>query len=220
MTEREGRHRPTIRPARRLAISAVVALLGLGILSDRIHATASDATEPVQGFYDTLLSTMRSAQSLGPGGRYAKLEPVVLGTFDIPYMTRVAVGPSWAALPAAKQQELIQSFGRYITATWADRFDGYSGEKLEVTGERPYSAAVLVDTRIVKSDGEPVSMNYLMRRDGGAWRIADIYLTGTISELAMRRSEFSAVLRSEGVDGLIALLNRKAGTLGSVAPPS
>src|ERR1700730_8503670 len=247
MTEREGQHPPTHDPApfscfadnidigaraqetivrqlnnrpRRLATSALVALLGLGILSDRAGAAASDAAEPVRGFYDTLLSTMQKGQSLGQGGRYAKLEPVVLGTFDIPYMTRMAVGASWAALPPAKQQELTQSFGRYITATWADRFDGYSGEKLEVTGELPYSAAVLVDTRIVKSDGEPVSINYLMRRNGGAWRIADVYLTGTISELATRRSEFSSVLRNQGVDGLIAVLNRKAGTMGSVAARS
>ena len=137
MTEREGQHPPTHDPApfscfadnidisaraqetivrqlnnrpRRLATSALVALLGLGILSDRAAAAASDATEPVRGFYDTLLSTMQNGQSLGQGGRYAKLEPVVLGTFDIPYMTRMAVGASWAALPPAKQQELTQSF--------------------------------------------------------------------------------------------------------------
>src|SRR5260221_7463825 len=129
-------------PSRRVAISALAALLGLGILCDRAGAAGSDAAEPVRGFYDTLLSTMQNGQSLSQGGRYAKLEPVVLGTFDIPYMTRMAVGASWAALPPAKQQELTQSFGRYITATWADRFDGYSGEKLEVTGELPYSTAV------------------------------------------------------------------------------
>jgi phospholipid transport system substrate-binding protein len=216
MTERDQQH----RPATRLAIPALVTLLGLGILSAPAVAAGSEAAAPVQGFYDTLLSTMRDGPSLGQGGRYAKLEPVVLGAFDVPYMTRVAVGPSWATLPPAKQQELIQSFGRYITATWADRFDSYSGEKLEVTGERPYSTAMLVDTRIVKSDGGAVDIDYLMRRDGDAWRIADVYLSGTVSELATRRSEFSSVMRREGVDGLIAVLNRKAATIGSVAAPS
>jgi phospholipid transport system substrate-binding protein len=216
MTERDQQH----RPATRLAIPARVTLLGLGILSAPAVAAGSEAAAPVQGFYDTLLSTMRDGPSLGQGGRYARLEPVVLGAFDVPYMTRLAVGPSWATLPPAKQQELIQSFGRYITATWADRFDSYSGEKLEVTGERPYTSAMLVDTRIVKSDGGAVDIDYLMRRDGDAWRIADVYLSGTVSELATRRSEFSSVMRSEGVDGLIAVLNRKAATIGSVAAPS
>lgn len=201
-----------IRTARRLALSAMAAaLLALGTAASTGAAAAgSGAAEPVRGFYDVLLRTMQQGERLGQGGRYAALEPVVRRSFDIPYMTRVAFGSSWSSLPDAKRQQLTEAFGRYITATWADRFDSYSGEKLEVGGERPYGAAVLVDTRIVKADGEPVSINYLMRRDGDAWRIGDVYLTGTISELATRRSEFSSVLRSQGVDGLIDALNRKA----------
>jgi phospholipid transport system substrate-binding protein len=189
----------------------MAALLALGIaISGGVAAAGSGAAEPVRGFYDALLHTMKQGERLGQDGRYAALEPVVRRSFDIPYMTRVAVGSSWSTLSDAKRQQLTEAFGRYITATWADRFDSYSGEKLEIGGERPYGAAVLVDTRIVKPDGEPVSINYLMRRDAGAWRIGDVYLTGTISELATRRSEFSAVLRRHGVDGLIDALNRKA----------
>lgn len=204
-----------IRLARRTALSAMAAaVLALGIAGSAGAAPAgAGAAEPVRGFYDTLLHTMQQGDKLGQSGRFAALEPVVRRSFDIPYMTRMAVGPSWSTLSDAKRQQLTEAFGRYITATWADRFDSYSGEKLEVGGERPYGAAVLVDTRIVKSDGEPVSINYLMRRDGDGWRIADVYLTGTISELATRRAEFSSVLRSQGVDGLIDALNRKAPTV-------
>jgi ABC-type transporter MlaC component len=57
---------------------------------------------------------------------------------------------SWAATPELKQHQVAEAFGRYITATWTDRFDSYSGEKLEVTGEQPYAAGNLVHTRIVK----------------------------------------------------------------------
>ncbi len=200
-----------MRIARHFALSAMAALLALGIAASAGAAAASSgAAEPVRSFYDVLLSTMKQGERLGQDGRYAALEPIVRRSFDIPYMTRIAVGPSWSSLPDAKRQQLTEAFGRYITATWADRFDSYSGEKLEVDGERPYGASVLVDTRIVKPDGEPVSINYLMRRDGDAWRIGDVYLTGTISELATRRSEFSSVLRRQGVDGLIDALNRKA----------
>jgi phospholipid transport system substrate-binding protein len=52
-----------------------------------------------------------------------------------------------------------------------------------------------------------------MRQNGGVWRIADVYLDGTISELATRRSEFAAILRSRGIDGLIEKLNTKANSL-------
>ncbi|HKW52563.1 MAG TPA: ABC transporter substrate-binding protein [Stellaceae bacterium] len=201
-----------IRLARRAALSALAGLLALGIAASAGAAAAdtSGAITPVRGFYDTLLYTMQQGDKLGQSGRFAALAPVVQRTFDIPYMTRMAVGPSWSSLSDAKRQQVTEAFGRYITATWASRFDSYSGEKLEVGGAKPYGVSQLVETRIVKSDGEPVSINYLMRRDGDAWRIGDVYLTGTISELATRRAEFTSVLRSQGVDGLIDALNRKA----------
>lgn len=184
------------------------------------RAQAADAAATVRGFYDVLLSTMRDGPQLGQRGRYAKLEPVILKVFDVPYMTRKAVGASWSVTPDAKRHQAADAFGRYIAATWAGRFDSYSGEKLEVTGGQAYGAGVLVHTRIVKSNGEPVAIDYLMRRNREAWQIADVYLTGTISELAARRSEFSSILRTQGSDGLIAVLNHKAGMLVSSTPPS
>jgi phospholipid transport system substrate-binding protein len=208
-----------INPARMLAQLAVAAALAFGILSEPV-AAAPEAAQSVRSFYEALLSTMKSGTNLGQRGRYAALEPVVLKTFDIPYMTRMAVGPSWATLPEAKQQQLTEAFARYVTASWADRFDSYAGEKLEVMGERPYASAVLVDTRIVKSNGEPVTINYVMRHNGDLWQVADVYLSGTISELATRRSEFSSVLRDQGVDGLIAAINRKASNAAPTAARS
>jgi phospholipid transport system substrate-binding protein len=53
----------------------------------------------------------------------------------------------------------------------------------------------------------------MMRQEGGGWLVSDIYLDGTISEIATRRSEFAAIVRSQGVDGLVAALNRKADML-------
>ena len=148
------------------------------------------------------------------------MEPVVGRVFDLPYMTRMAVGRSWAATPEAKQRQLAEAFGRYVTATWADRFDSFSGEQLEVVGADSYGGGVLVHTRIVKSSGEPVAIDYLMRQNGDAWRVADVYLTGTISELATLRAEFSAILRGQGIDALIAALNRRAGIVGTAALPA
>jgi phospholipid transport system substrate-binding protein len=82
-----------------------------------------------------------------------------------------------------------------------------------VTGEQPNSSGVMVNSQIVKADGDPVNVDYLMRRNGEGWLISDIYLDGAISEVATRRSEFGAIIRTQGVDGLIAALNRKADIL-------
>jgi phospholipid transport system substrate-binding protein len=190
----------------------VAACLVLAALIEPCSAAAT-ATDTIRSFYDVLLSVMRNASSLGPKGRFDRLEPAIGQTFDLPYMTRVAVGAAWVKMPQAKQDEVTRAFERQITATYADRFDGYSGQRLEVTGEQPRASGAIVDSRIVKSDGTSVDIRYLMRQDAGRWRVADVYLSGSISELATRRSEFTSILERDGIDGLIAALNNKADTL-------
>ena len=108
---------------------------------------------------------------------------------------------------------MTDSFGRYISAIYADRFDSYNGQKLEVTGEQAAPYGVIVKSQIIKANGEPVEVDYMMRDGSGGWLISDIYVDGTISEVATRRSEFAAILRKDGIDGLIAALNRKADIL-------
>src|SRR5919109_3557635 len=105
-------------------------------------------------------------------------------------MTRLAIGPTWETLAPAQQQRLIAAFAHYVAATYADQFDTYSGEQLQVAGERPRGADLMVQTRIVKANGETTRLDYLMRQG----RISDVYLDGTISQLAVHRSEFHSIL--------------------------
>jgi len=193
--------------------AALAAGFGLAMLSYPVHASPATGGDTVQGLYDALLGTMKNGRTLGQSGRFTQLEPVIRRSFDIPTMARLSVGPSWANLSEAQRQEIIDSFGRYIAAIYADRFDSYAGQKLQVTGEQPNPGGVMVKSQIVKANGEPVKVDYVMRRNGEGWLISDIYLDGAISEVATRRSEFAAIIRSEGVDGLIAALNRKADML-------
>lgn len=180
----------------------------------------SEPQDVVRSFYGVLLGTMRDGPMLGQSGRYARLAPVVDRTFDIPTMTRLAIGPAWATLSPAQQQQILGAFDHYVAATYADRFDSYSGEQLQVTGERPNGADVIVQTKIIKSNGEETRLDYLMRQDQGLWRISDVYLDGTISQLAVHRSEFHSILQRQGVDGLVMALNRKVDLLRSVARSS
>lgn len=176
-------------------------------------ATAPGPSDVVGHFDDALLDMMRNAAALGIKGRYQKLEPVVLATFDVPFMTRLSIGPLWAKASPDEKQRAAKSFTRYITATYANRFDDYSGEKFEVLGEQRLKHGTLVRTQIVKSDGEKVAINYVLHDNDTAWQIRDIYLSGTISELATRRSDFNSTLRSGGIEALIERLNKKADDL-------
>jgi phospholipid transport system substrate-binding protein len=193
--------------------AAFAAGLTLSALSYPVHAAPSSGGDTVQGLYDALLNTMKNGRTLGQSGRFMRLAPVIRSTFDIATMARLSVGSSWAGLSEAQRQQVSESFGRYISAIYADRFDSYDGQKLEVTGEQPGPAGVMVKSQIIKASGEPVKVDYMMRRNGESWLISDIYLDGAISEVATRRSEFATILKNEGIDGLITALNRKADML-------
>ena len=205
--------KPRIQNSPAWKAAALAAGIGLAMLSSPCHAATATGGDTVQGLYDALLGTMKNGRTLGQSGRFTQLEPVIRRSFDIPAMARLSVGPTWANLSEAQRGQLIESFGRYISAIYADRFDNYAGQKLQVTGEQPSAAGLMVKSQIVKANGEPVKVDYMMRHSGDSWLISDIYLDGAISEVATRRSEFGAILKNDGVDGLIAALNRKADLL-------
>jgi phospholipid transport system substrate-binding protein len=201
--------RSMIRKERIIAIATLALGLGFGMPSPQANAMGQ---QNVQALYSTLMTTMQSGPSLGARGRYQQIAPVIRQVFDIPYMTRLAVGPEWARLDATQQQQVTQAFENYVIAIYAERFDKYSGERLQVTGEQASTGGTIVTTQIVKSNGEPVSVNYLIRQNG---QIGDVYVDASISELATRRSEFASIMRSQGINGLIAMLNNKAATLAA-----
>lgn len=176
-------------------------------------APSSDPTGVVRNFYGVLLDIMQHSAALGPKGRYQKLEPVVLATFDVPFMARLSVGPAWTRLPVEQKRRAVQAYSRYIAATYASRFDAYAGEQLQVLGQQQIKHGTLIRTQIIKSNGEPVAINYVVHDNDIAWQIRDIYLSGAISELATHRSEFAMILRTSGIDGLIDSLNKKADDL-------
>ena len=197
----------------KLAWSSVVLAALLMLISPSARATSPGPVDVIRQFYVQLQDVMQHATTLGARGRYQKLEPIVLRMFDVPYMARLSIGPSWARLATDQKRRVAQAYGRYLTALYATRFDGYSGERFEVLGEQQIKHATMIKTRIVKSNGEPVSINFVMHDNDIAWQARDVYLDSAISEVATRRSEFNAVLRSSGIDALIASLNKKADEL-------
>ena len=132
--------------------------------ASRVHWLTHETNAVARSLYDTLLITMKDGPMLGESGRYARLAPVVGQLFDVPLMTRLAVGPSWAMLSPMQQQKVTDAFAHYITATYADRFDSYSGEQLQVIGEQSSGSEVIVQTRIIKATDDPVSLNYRDRK--------------------------------------------------------
>jgi len=172
------------------------------------------AADRIGALYGALLQTMQQAKQLGIKGRYDRLAPVLSETYDIPSMSRTAVGQSWGALDPAQQAGIIDAFMRMMIADYANQFDGFSGERFEIVQTIDRAPAdKLVKTRLIQASGKAVALDYLMRNSGGEWKVVDVYLDGTISELASRRAEFSAILKSGGPDALIDSLRRQGDKL-------
>ena len=196
-------------------------LAGMPVAANAAQAASAVASQQsaqklVQGFYDQLVETMKQGDALGFGGRYQKLAPVIQSSFNLPLMTRFAVGPAWAKASATEQEQLINAFSQFSIATYANRFPRFGGESFVVIEEKPApGGGQLVITQLTPKGDEPVNLNYLVRPDDkGQLRIVDVYLDASISELATRRSEFSSIVKSEGFTALADKLTQKTKQLG------
>lgn len=187
--------------------SLVVLALGL---AQPLRADEPAATQTVETLHSALLGVMKEAEALGYQGRYDKLAPVLAAHFDFPFMARFVLGPGWQELSPADQQRWIEAFQRITTATYAWRFKGYTGESFKTLGQEPAGQDTLfVRTVVDRPDVEDVELTYRVRKTDTGWRIIDIYQKGTVSELALRRSEYSAVLKRDGFEKLLATVNAK-----------
>jgi phospholipid transport system substrate-binding protein len=205
----------------RLSVSrrSVMAFGAVAALGWPYAAGAAEAADSpvalIRSFYEVLLGAMKDGPRIGFAGRRDRLAPVIRKTIDFPLMTRHMVGPQWATLTPELQKQLVDAFGAFSLATYANRFDDYSGERFEARDEPVPVASgdTIVKTELLLEKGDKVELDYLMRRGEAGWKVIDVYLSGTVSELATRRSEFASVLRRDGPSALVELLQKKAAAL-------
>lgn len=198
----------------------LVCLLAAGLLSGGIAPTQAAsmggpdgklALRVVGDFHVTLLDVMKNAKALGIKGRYERFAPEIAGRFDSQLMIALATGRYWRRAAPAQRKNLVSAFRRVSTATYAARFTGYSGQKFELVSVEPGPRGTLiVRSRIVEPAMKPVPLNYVLRKSAAGWRIVDVLAKSGISELAVRRSEYRAILQSGGIPRLISSLNEKS----------
>jgi phospholipid transport system substrate-binding protein len=178
-------------------------------------------TKVVDALHENLISVMKDAETLGYNGRFERLDPVISELFDIPFMAEKSIGRHWKAVDEENRAHLLATFERFTVANYAGRFTGYSGQYFETTKEQASKhGTVLVYSRLVSDNGDTVQLNYRLRPTGDdGWRIIDVLLNGTVSELALRRSEYSSLIKRKGFAALMTALNERIDDLaGGKAP--
>jgi phospholipid transport system substrate-binding protein len=206
--------RPAMKPVALRAAAAIAAIIAVALPgAPGLRAeTASPAAAHIETYYQQLMPTIKQAARLSVRERDKRFAPAITATFDLATMTRLAVGPPWRNFSPEQKAAVQEAFTRFIIADYASQIKDYSGESFVVdpqTSPEARGGGEVVKTKIVQPGGRVVNINYLVR--GG--RVIDLYLNGTISDLATRRDEFSSIIASGGADGLIKRLHERTQNL-------
>jgi phospholipid transport system substrate-binding protein len=193
-------------------IAVVVAILSLGSMLAPAKAE-NGAARRIEGYYQQLMPTLRAAGSLSVRERDRRFTPAITSTFDIATMTRLATGPTWRSFTPAQQAAVREAFAHFLVADYAHQVTDYSGESFVVdpqTSPESRGGGEIVRTKLLQPGGRTVQINYLVR--GG--RVIDVYLNGTVSDLATRRDEFASILAGGGgADALVKTLRERTASL-------
>jgi phospholipid transport system substrate-binding protein len=204
-------------PGRRAVLgAAMLALVAPALLRARPAAAADAATAPVERLNAALVQAMRAGSGTAFAQRYAALAPAVDASFDLGAVLRTSIGPRWDTIPAADQQQLQDVFRRYTVASFVANFDTYAGETAQVS---PTTRDLPNGDKVVDSKIGAVSLSYVMRPSAGGWRAVDVLADGSISRVAVQRSDFRSLLSRGGGPALVASLQQKVADLsrGSLA---
>jgi phospholipid transport system substrate-binding protein len=200
---------------RNLSIARIAALLALIFWGAAPIAaeTLDPAARRIEAYYQQLLPTIKQAGSLSVRERDRRFAPAISSAFDLGAMARLAVGPTWTTFSGGQQAAVREAFTHFITADYAHQISDYSGESFVVdpqTSTETRGGGEIVKTKLLQPGGRSVSINYLVR--GG--RVIDVYLNGTVSDLATRRDEFASILaEGGGADALVKKLHERTESL-------
>ena len=174
----------------------------------------SDVIAPVQTLVNGLESVMKAGRGTPFQQRFAMLGPVIDRTFDLPGILRESVGPSWASLPADQQAMLVDAFRSYTVASYVNSFDNFDGQRFDIGADtRAVGNERVVQTKIVPKNGETHELDYVMRQLDGGWRVVDVLADGSISRVAVQRSDFRRLIARGGAPALADSLRTKSADL-------
>jgi len=201
-----------VRPAR-LAVAVWV----LGLIAAAIAlAEERAATKVITRLNAVLLDVLQHAEALGYQGRFEKLMPVVADTFDLAFMAEKSIGKHWKTLSDQEKADWVKLFHEFTAATYAGNFDHFSGQRFEISGEEPsQNDTVVVHTTLVDPGGENTDLDYRLHQTAASPKVIDIYLKGTVSQLALQRSDFTSALERGGLDALATTIRAKIADLAA-----
>lgn len=199
-------------------LTALKSLLQLQIITLMLLAASSSwsqTQEPgtpeqiVEQLQEALIKAMREGPELGYEGRYELLAPIINQTHDLDFIARTSLGANWTQLSAEQQRTFTDTFRKLSIATYASQFKEYGGERFEFLERQSMPREqVMIRSKLIQASGEPVRFDYILRQGKEGWRIVNIIADG-VSDLALKRVEYRAILQRDGFPKLVDMLKQK-----------
>jgi len=169
--------------------------------------------ELVKKVTSEVMEAIQSDKQLAAGDKQKAMklaEEKILPLVDFEEATRLAVGRGWAQANAEQKKRLVTEFRNMLVRTYSNAISAYQGQTMKVLPSRakPADAEATVRNQFIRPGGKPVLIDYSMRKTGEGWKIYDIVVEG-VSLVLTYRSEFDAIVKQDGVDGLIRRLTQK-----------
>ena len=193
-----------------MKLLAVFLVCVLGSVSAFAEAdSTATARQVVEKFQSELIAVMKDGKQLGYAGRYDKLSGPISDSHDLTKIARIVVGKEWEKLSEDQQQKLVDVFSRLSIASYAHNFKDYDGESFVFDSEEETArGGFVIHSRLKVPNDKDVKFDYMLKEKGKSWRIINIIANG-VSDLALKRSEYTTVLQREGFDALISKINEK-----------
>jgi phospholipid transport system substrate-binding protein len=189
--------------------SLAMALLLLALSAPAAVSDPDPAAKVVARLHAELLDVMKQAKVLGYKGRYQRLAPVVTSSYDLPFISKVVVGRYWSGFSQEQREQFVNTFTKLSIATYANQFNGYSGEHFKtISAEESTRGRLLIKTVLIKSDGEEVALDYMLHQNEHHWQIINVIAQG-VSDLSLKRAQYTSYLKKEGFAALLQKLNDK-----------
>lgn len=210
---RHRRRRPNSGFAKSWLAAAVLAVM-LGFAGAAAMA-ASDPMATVQQTVQQVLSIVKDpSYKSATSARREKLREVIAPRFDFSEMARSAMGYHWRTLSPAQRDEFVRLFTGLLQASYMGKIEGYKGQKIVYVKETQNGATAQVNTNIVPSGGDPISVNYRLKQDDGSWKVYDV-LIDQISLVSNYRNQFNRIMNEKGYDQLVSALKQKEQAIDS-----
>ena len=185
------------------------AFLIIGLMGSA--ALAGEPTEAIKKTTDKIIAIVTDPALKGPDKSEEKaklIRQAVDERFDWEEMSRRTLARHWQDRTDAQKKEFMELFAELLEATYLDKVEGYSGEKVIYEGERSDGEYAVVAVKIVTQKETEIPVKYRMKKIKNEWRVYDISITG-VSLINNYRKQFNSIITRSSFDSLMEKLEAK-----------